>query len=93
MNIFSKNKNTYIGSTDYVDGNSVFVFVVTMFYSLSRKIDVFTLFNKARELAITISWIAFKSDSTLATMTQELVENGDLKYILFEYEYIHTYIL
>ena len=48
--------------------------------------------EKGRELAITISWIAFKSDSTLATMTQELVENGDLKYILFEYEYIHTYI-
>lgn len=48
--------------------------------------------QKGRELALTISWIAFKSDSTLATMTQELVENGDLKYILFDYEYIHTYI-
>jgi hypothetical protein len=48
--------------------------------------------EKDRELAQTISWIVTKSDSTLATMTQELVENGDLKYILLEYEYIHTYI-
>lgn len=48
--------------------------------------------EKGREFAQTISWIAFKSDDTLATMTQGLVENGDLKYILFDYEYIHTFI-
>lgn len=50
MDVFSKNNNTYIAPTDYVDGNTVFIFAVNMFYSLSRNIDVFTSFNKARQL-------------------------------------------
>ena len=41
---------TYIWPTDYVDGNSVFIFADDMFYSHSRNIDVFTSFNKARQL-------------------------------------------
>lgn len=50
MDVFSKNNNTYIAPTDYVDGNTVFIFAVNMFYSLSRNIDVFTSFNKERQL-------------------------------------------
>lgn len=50
MDVFSKNNNTYIAPTDYIDGNAVFIFAVNMFYSLSRNIDVFTSFNKARQL-------------------------------------------
>lgn len=50
MDVFSKNNKTYIAPTDYVDGNTVFIFAVNMFYSLSRNIDVFKSFNKARQL-------------------------------------------
>lgn len=50
MDVFSKNNNIYIGPTDYVDGNTVFIFAINMFYSLSRNIDVFTSFNKVRQL-------------------------------------------
>lgn len=50
MDVFSKNNNTYIAPTDYVDGNAVFIFAVNMFYSLARNIDVITSFNKARQL-------------------------------------------
>ena len=48
--------------------------------------------EKGRDFADNISWIIFKSDATLATMTQDLVDNGELKYILFDYEYISAYI-
>jgi hypothetical protein len=50
MDVFSKNNNTYIAPTDYVDGNTVFIFVANMFYFLSKKIDIFTSFNKAKQL-------------------------------------------
>ena len=50
MDVFSKNNNIYIGPTDYVDYNTVFIFAINMFYSLSRNLDVFTSFNKVRQL-------------------------------------------
>lgn len=52
------------------------------------------LFNnqQGRDFADGISGLFWKSDGTLATMTQDLVSNGDLKYIMFDYEYVHTYI-
>ncbi|MDY0241298.1 MAG: hypothetical protein WC339_04230 [Candidatus Izemoplasmatales bacterium] len=50
VDVFSKNNNTYIAPTDYVDGNAVFIFVANMFYLLSKKIDVVISFNKARQL-------------------------------------------
>jgi len=50
MDVFSKNNNTYIAPTDYIDGNAVFIFVANMFYLLSKKIDIFTSYNKAKQL-------------------------------------------
>lgn len=50
MDIFSKNNNTYIAPTDYVDGNTVYIFVANMFYFLSKKFDVISSFNKAKQL-------------------------------------------
>jgi hypothetical protein len=57
MDVFSKNNNTYIAPTDYVDGNSVFIFVANLFYFLSKKIDVYTSFNKAKQLVDDTSYI------------------------------------
>jgi len=50
MDVFSKIITLRLLLTDYVDGNSVFIFAVNKFYPLSRKIDIFTSFNKARQL-------------------------------------------
>jgi len=48
--------------------------------------------QKGRDFADNISGIFWKSNDTLATMTQTLVTDGELKYILFDYEYVSAYI-
>lgn len=52
------------------------------------------LFNNesGRNFANGISGLFWKSDNTLATMTNTLVTDGLLKYILFDYEYISAYV-
>lgn len=48
--------------------------------------------EQGRFFASGISGLFWKSDNTLVTMTKDLVTNGELRYILFNYEYIHTFI-
>lgn len=48
--------------------------------------------EKGRDFADDISWIILKTANTLADMTQDLVEDGELRYILWNHQYISAYI-
>ncbi len=48
--------------------------------------------EQGRDYADTISWLWLKSANRLATMTQDLVTDGNLRYILWNYQYISAYI-
>lgn len=62
MDAFSKNNNTYIAPTGYVDGNAVYIFVTNLFYLLSKKIDAYTSFNKAKQLDDDTSYMTISSN-------------------------------
>ena len=43
-------KNTYIAPTDYIEGDSVLMFIIRMFYELKNRKDLSSAFETAREM-------------------------------------------